>query len=197
MQPSASVTQWIEQLRAGQTAAAERIWNRYFPRLAKLAQVRLQTRADAGVDGEDVALSALDTLFRGLKEGRYERLGDRDELWRLLVTIAFHKAADVAAAAARQKRNAAQCAGASPAPLQLDDWNVVAGPTPTAESLALFAEQLSLLLGGLPNDTCRRVAVLRLEGYTNDEIAERLQCARRTVARKLDVVRSIWREAMK
>jgi DNA-binding CsgD family transcriptional regulator len=31
-----------------------------------------------------------------------------------------------------------------------------------------------------------------MEGYTNDEIATRLGCARRTVARQLDLIRRIW-----
>jgi DNA-binding CsgD family transcriptional regulator len=31
-----------------------------------------------------------------------------------------------------------------------------------------------------------------MEGYTNDEIAERLGCARRTVARRLELIRKIW-----
>jgi DNA-binding CsgD family transcriptional regulator len=32
----------------------------------------------------------------------------------------------------------------------------------------------------------------KLEGYTNDEIAAKLGCARRTVERKLRVIRAVW-----
>jgi DNA-binding CsgD family transcriptional regulator len=31
-----------------------------------------------------------------------------------------------------------------------------------------------------------------MEGYTNDEIADRLGCARRTVARRLDLIKKVW-----
>jgi hypothetical protein len=31
-----------------------------------------------------------------------------------------------------------------------------------------------------------------MEGYTNDEIAAQLGCARRTIARRLDLIRKTW-----
>ena len=31
-----------------------------------------------------------------------------------------------------------------------------------------------------------------MEGYNNDEIADQLGCARRTVARRLDLIRKTW-----
>jgi DNA-directed RNA polymerase specialized sigma24 family protein len=37
----------------------------------------------------------------------------------------------------------------------------------------------------------RSVATLKLEGYTNDEIAERLGCVTSTVERKLAVIRRL------
>jgi len=40
----------------------------------------------------------------------------------------------------------------------------------------------------------RRVALAKMEGYTNDEIAAQLECAPRTVERKLRLIRSL-REA--
>jgi len=34
--------------------------------------------------------------------------------------------------------------------------------------------------------------VAKMEGYSNDEIAEQLGCSRRTIARKLDAIRILW-----
>jgi DNA-binding CsgD family transcriptional regulator len=48
------------------------------------------------------------------------------------------------------------------------------------------------LLEQLGDDTLRQVAVWRMEGFTRDEIAERLDCSRRTAARKLEAIRVIW-----
>ena len=56
----------------------------------------------------------------------------------------------------------------------------------------MAAEEYRRLLDRLGDEALRQVAIDRLEGYTNDEIASRLGCARRTVARRLDLIRKIW-----
>ena len=56
----------------------------------------------------------------------------------------------------------------------------------------MVAEEYRRLLDELGDEALRRVATWRMEGYRNDEIAERLGCARRTVARRLDLIRKIW-----
>jgi DNA-directed RNA polymerase specialized sigma24 family protein len=43
-------------------------------------------------------------------------------------------------------------------------------------------------------DDLRQVARLRLEEYTNGEIAGRLGCSERTVERKLVLIRGFWEE---
>jgi hypothetical protein len=88
------VTRWIRQLGEGDEAAAERIWERYFDRLVRLVRERLQGSPRRAADEEDVALSALYSCFRGVTAGRYPLLLDREDLWRVLVTISAHKALD-------------------------------------------------------------------------------------------------------
>jgi len=36
------------------------------------------------------------------------------------------------------------------------------------------------------------VALLKMEGYTGEEIADRLGCSLRSVARKLELIRRTW-----
>ena len=50
------------------------------------------------------------------------------------------------------------------------------------------------LLDLLGDDSLRRVAVGKMEGFTNDEIAAQLDCSLRTVARKLETIGLIWGE---
>ncbi len=71
----------------------------------------------------------------------------------------------------------------------------IIGPEPTPEFTAMVAEEYRRLLDGLGDDSLRQVAVWRMEGFTNDEIAARLGCARRTVARRLDLIRKTWLDA--
>ena len=67
-----SVTQWVGDLKAGDRGEAARLlWQRYFDRLARLAQARLRAAARGPADGEDVALSVFDSFFRGVAAGRF------------------------------------------------------------------------------------------------------------------------------
>jgi hypothetical protein len=60
-----SVTQWIGDLGTGNCdSACRRLWERYFQRLARLAQARLRMGGGGPADGKDVALSVLDTFIR-------------------------------------------------------------------------------------------------------------------------------------
>ena len=38
----------------------------------------------------------------------------------------------------------------------------------------------------------RQIALWKLEGYTNSEIAQQLECTLRTVERKLERIRAYW-----
>jgi DNA-directed RNA polymerase specialized sigma24 family protein len=57
---------------------------------------------------------------------------------------------------------------------------------------AILAEECQRLIDDLQDESLRRVARLNLEGYTGAEIAEQLGCNRRTVVRKLEVIRQTW-----
>ena len=57
-----------------------------------------------------------------------------------------------------------------------------------------MAEECGRLLALLRDDTLREIALKKMEGYTNDEIACQLGCVRQTVTRKLDIIRRKWGE---
>ena len=66
------------------------------------------------------------------------------------------------------------------------------GDEPTPDFAAQVAEEYRRLLELLADDSLRQVAVWKMEGYGNDEIAEKLGSSRRTVARKLEAIRILW-----
>src|SRR5262249_14633252 len=84
MSPEGSGTHWLGPLKAGDAAAAQPLWERYFRRLAGLARKKLQGSPRLAADGEDVAQSAFKSFYRGAEQGRFPDLRDRDDLWRLL-----------------------------------------------------------------------------------------------------------------
>jgi DNA-directed RNA polymerase specialized sigma24 family protein len=148
-----------------------------------------------------VALSAFHSFCARAGRGLFPRLEDRDDLWRLLSTITGRKASYLIRYQNRQKRGGGQVRGES----ALIDANDPAdqgiagfldrGPTP--DDAAAFAEDYERLLGKLTDPTLRTIALRRLEGHSNGEIAAVLDVAPRTVDRKLQVIRALWeREAL-
>jgi DNA-directed RNA polymerase specialized sigma24 family protein len=190
-----SITTWIESLKSGGRDAARELWHRYFKALIRLARDRLRGAPRAVADEEDAALSAFDSFVRGAAGGRYPQLNDRADLWRLLVVITERKAIDQWERERTRKRGGGHVVG-MPGPGGADGerWRLlrVAGAEPTPEFAALVADEYSHLLAGLRDDSLRTVAVLRMEGYTNEEIARQLGCSLRTVARKVELIRGAW-----
>jgi len=193
-----SVTHWIRELRAGNPAAAQQLWERYFARLVGLARQKLRALPRRAADEEDVALSALDSFCRGAARGRYPNLTDRDNLWHLLVTITARKALQLRRLERRQKRGGGNVRGDSAFHLGTNDVagegdvEQVIGTTPTPEFAAQTVEEYQRLLARLTDPSLRSVAVWKMEGYTNEEIAARLNCVPRTVQRKLGLIRTLW-----
>jgi DNA-directed RNA polymerase specialized sigma24 family protein len=192
-----SVTHWVGELRTGDRGEAARLlWERYFGRLARLAQQHLQASARGFADGEDVALSAFDSFFQGVAAGRFRELGNRDDLWRLLVTITARKAHNQRRNEGRQKRGGGRVVGegalAGAAPSGDDFLAQVVGKEPTPEFAAVVADEYRRLFGSLADESLRVVALMKLDGHSNEEIAKSLDCGVRTVDRKLEVIRKRW-----
>jgi RNA polymerase sigma factor (sigma-70 family) len=197
MSSEGSVTRWVKAMQGGDAAAAQPLWERYHRRLVALAREKLRSARRREADEEDVVQNAFHSFFQGLARGRFPQLGDRDNLWRLLVVITARKALDQLA----RENSKRQGGGTPPAepriPLGGPEGDEAAleqvvGAEPTPEFAAEVAEQYRRLLDLLGDDTLRRVAVWKMEGFTNDEIASRLECSRRTVARKLETIRILW-----
>src|SRR5262249_25150611 len=94
MSSEGSVTRWVEALKGGDLAAAQPLWERYHRQLIALARRKLESSPRRLADEEDVVQSAFHSFFRGVARGRFPRLDDRDNLWRLLVVITARKAVD-------------------------------------------------------------------------------------------------------
>ena len=184
-----SVTLWMEALKDGDEEAARQLWQRYFDRLVRLAHQRLGSAPRRAADEEDVALSVFRCLCSGAARGKFDELADRDELWSLLVTMTARKVIDQQRAAAQQKRGGGKVRGESIFTGRSDAGlsagiDQVIGQDPTPEFLALLADEHQQLMAALDDDTERQIAMWKMEGLTNEEIAERLGVTRRSVQRR-------------
>jgi RNA polymerase sigma-70 factor (ECF subfamily) len=195
---SHSITGFIQELKGGDEQgferAADRIWRRYSAELLRTIRARLARKMRARFDPEDVLQSAYKSFCIRQKRGDYE-LKDREDLWSLLYTITRNKARNAANHNRRIKRNyqreqenpTGDNGEASPLVER------VAAQLPTPQDLAIMKEELSLRLASLSAEL-RTVALLKLAGFSNKEMAakESLDCAERTVERKLSSIRRRW-----
>ncbi len=195
--PNDEVTCWFHGLADGDEAAVEEVWRRYYEKLVRFARGKLAIGQRRAADEEDVALSAFHSFCRGAAAGRFPQLEDRHDLWKLLVTITARKASHQIRRDMQQKRGSGNVRGESVFVGASDDergfgiGNML-GAEPTPEFAAMAAEECEQLLGALPDEQVRQIALWKLEGFTNDEIAEKLECAPRTVERKLQRIRDLW-----
>lgn len=199
MSARGSVSHWIAALKEGDQAAAQPLWERYYRQLVALARKKLRSTRGRSADEEDVVQNAFHSFFRAVDQGRFPQLDDRDSLWRLLVVITANKALRQLAYDHRKKRGGGGTSSSSMGIYKIgpDDEAALTqfvGSEPTPEFAAQVADEYGRLLDLLGDESLRRVAVWKMEGYSNDEIAEMLACSRRTVARKLDSIRILWSE---
>ena len=188
-----SISEWIDDLKAGNESAVQHVWERYFEQLVVLARRKLGTVPRRLADEEDIAISAFDSFCRHAAAGRFPKLQDRDDLWKLLFTVTERKATAQIKYELRQKR------GGGRQEVSFHDSNgddhverQPAAPEPSPDFALQLAEEMQRLLERLQDATLSQVAVMKMEGYSNAEIASSLELSNRTIIRKLKVIRSIW-----
>ncbi len=185
-EPGHSITLLIQQLKKQDPDAAAQIWARFSQRLLPVARARLNRIRDCSVDDEDVLVSVFDLFFRAAREGRFARLNDRSDLWQILLLLTDHKVTQQFRRATALKRGKPENASSEAILEHVSDR------TPSAEFFVAFNDELNAALQKLDNQLLRDVALLRLDGYENREIAKRLQISLSSVERKLRLIRERW-----
>jgi DNA-directed RNA polymerase specialized sigma24 family protein len=196
MESPGSISGWIDKLQAGEKEAVQPLWERYFPQLVKLARKKLLNSSRRTADEEDVALSAFDSFCRHAEQGHYPDLNDRNSLWRLLAVITIRKAAHLLRDDGRKKRGGGKLIKSS-APVcdrHSFEFDCVFSQEPNPAFVALMADECTSLLRKLRDDKLENVALWRMEGYTIEEIAQKMSVVPRSVKRKLRIIRDIWRK---
>ena len=194
------VTRWLRQLEAGDQDAARLLWQRYYRELVELARARLGQTPRRIADEEDVALSVLRCLCDGAARGQFAAVVNRRELWQLLGTITVRKVINQQRLLKKQKRGGGRVRGDSVLEAKGGDgrgeggagFDEILGDAATPEVLAIAVEEYQRLMRALDDDRLRTIAQCKLEGHRNEEIAERLGLACRSIERKLQRIRQVW-----
>lgn len=186
-----SVTHFFQRLQAGDPAAAAPLWLHYFPRLTALARRTLAGRATSVADADDAALSAFASFCQRAAGGEFG-IDGRDDLWNLLGVMTVRKARRQVRRERAAKRGGGHIIGEAAlvrpdgSPLHLAEL----APALPAADFDLCSEELLSVL----DDESRTIAVLRLLGHRNREIAEQLGCTERKIERKLNLIRLRWNQ---
>lgn len=191
------VTIWIDELRQSDENAARNIWQHFVLRLQASARKKLRLSTRQLYDEEDAAQSAFHSLCAGISNGRFPELGDRQSLWQLLLVITSRKIARRHRYDQRQRRDVRRTLHESvfSTPVKGSaEGGLQQAPSrePTPEFSAEFVDVCDSLFNSLDDPELLRVATLRIEGHNDTEIAEKLNCSRRTIQRRLEVIRRHW-----
>ena len=192
---TSSVLLWLEAIRLGDEAAVNRLWAKFSPRMSRLAQSWLAKTSERRIfDEDDVVVTAFEAFRRALIEVRYEGLTGTDELWRLLATATVNKARDLSEGERAQKRGGDEriesLDDSSPFMKNLAQQQVSQAHSP--EFAAMMSEECRRLLRVLNDPELEGVVLLKLEGFSNDEIAKQFGYSRRTIQRMLALIRDLW-----
>jgi RNA polymerase sigma factor (sigma-70 family) len=183
---SQSITRLIRAVQEGSSSAVRPLLEAYFDRLVQLASKRLHNLPGLGGYDEDLALRSFHSVYQRLRDpARPLDLAGRDDLWRLLATRTISRAIDLI----RRHRP-----GEVPGDQDVAQL-LTRGPTP--EEAAEVADECQRLLDLLEEPELRQIALWKVEGYTNEEIAARLDCVSRTVERKIRRIRLLWQHELK
>jgi RNA polymerase sigma factor (sigma-70 family) len=191
------VTLWINELRNADEIAAAKIWGHFVDRVREIARKRLNLDSRRVYDEEDVAQSAFNSIFAGVAAGRYPDLRDRICFWQLIMLITSRKISF------RHRYDRRKCRDVKRSLSEYFDCNSndtlpgmmvdnAVSREPSAEFAAEFVEVFESLFNDLNDPALESVVALRMEGFTDSEIAARLKCSRRTVQRRLEIIRRHW-----
>lgn len=192
-----SVTEWIVELKKGDQQSAQKIFDRYMSRLVRIASKRLGSTRRRSGDEEDVVSIAFTRFLEKVDTDGFYKLDDRDDLWQILFTLTDRKAIDMIRHESAQIRGGDSLVGesvfeivgkessSSPGIGSLDNGE------PTAEYAAILTEQFSERLATLTEEQ-QEIAVDKMEGMSNPEIAEKRGVSLRTIERRLHEIRRLW-----
>jgi RNA polymerase sigma factor (sigma-70 family) len=182
---SQSITRLIRAVQDGSSSAVRPLLLAYFDRLVRLAGQRLRNLPDLASYDEDLALRSFHSVYRRLRDPmRPLDLAGRGDLWHLLAARTISRAIDLI----RRHRPAEVPGG--------EDVTQLLTRDPTPEEAAELADECRRLLDSLQEPELRQIALWKVEGYSHEEIAERLDCVPRTIERKVSRIRLLWKHEL-
>jgi len=170
--------QLVARLRDGDESAASDLYRRYSGRLLGLADRQMSAGIRRTHEPDDIVQSAFRSLFRGVSAGSYDA-PEGNSLWSLLAVIAIHKV--------RRKASRDRSVKATSF-IQPDGESSSSQQVPDAISEQQFESSMNEAIEFLQPQE-KEIVGLRVQGFTVEEISNRVGRSCRTVERTLQRIR--------
>lgn len=199
MKRTGSISQCIAEMHEGDSTALERICDRYYEQLARIAGRKLQSYTGRVVDRHAVANEVLFEFFDRAQRGDFPSVTSRNELLPLLIRLTRDRVTDEIRRLMAQKRGGGKTRGhsvfaASDSRTGVGGFDAFPDNYDTASTRQIVREEVNRVIDQLPDEVLRTILILRSEGYRNDEIAKELNISVATVERKRRRIRDILRD---
>jgi DNA-directed RNA polymerase specialized sigma24 family protein len=176
--------------------ACNDLWDTVYQQLAAMARQRLATQNRRMADEEDVALSTVKSFVRAAEQGRLSAIQNRDELWRVLITIMARKTNALRQQLDTEKRGNGAVRGdsvfATTSQNRSAGFDQMAHPAHPEQLVEDLIGECRERIEALPDESLRQIALKKMEGYEVTEIAIQLGLATATIKRKLARIRILW-----
>lgn len=168
----------IVRFRSGDESAASEVYDRYAKRVFGLVHQQMADRLRAQVQPEDIVQSVFKSLFRGINQGNYDAPAG-GSLWQLMAIVAVHKVRRNARIRSAKKRDSSRTRSLS----AMEDFDIADAGSPE-EFESAIREAIEDL-----KENEQALVLLRVQGYSVEEIASKLDRSRRSVERTLHHIR--------
>ena len=182
-----TVSHWIANVKQGDQSALANLHRRYWPQLVQIAGKRLNFAPIHDRDAEDIAQDAFISMYQSLQAGKTPRLKNRHQ-WLAFLThiIACRAVNEIRRATARKRGGLGQ--------KEIGSHDIaVLDKSYSPQQQAILRDCYRYYVDSLP-DHLREFAEFHLAGLNNSEIAEKLDCVRRTADRKLKLLKMYWKK---
>jgi RNA polymerase sigma-70 factor (ECF subfamily) len=179
------------RLEAGDPEAAQQVFDTYAHRLIGLARAKLEGTIRKKEDPEDVVQSALASFFLRQATRPFALLTEQ-HLWAVLTCITLRKCGHRVEHYLAQKRDVNL--EVSPPVSSPDDSAasyLALARDPSPSEAAVLSDTVGELLRGL-DEREQRIVRMFLEGYTKQEISDKIKRSEYMVGKVIDRVRDRW-----
>ena len=194
-----SISHWLANPGNGQNPyGAQLLMQRFGARLIRLARRQFQTSRDPAYDEEDLALSTIQAFHQQLTKDSLSRPANREQLWKLLVTIALNKSRDVLRHNAQPKRPSDNASKELIERRTKEAYDLM---TQSPDWPSMIADQCEFLLKLLDKQDSsgelKKIALMRLDGASKAQIARELGYTRFTISARINLIQAIWHYHLK